>query len=57
METHKPRINGYDTNGCTALNLAARGGYPKIVDYLLSKGANAAIADNQGWTPAAVSAG
>ena len=29
----------------------------KIVDFLLSKGANAAIADNEGWTPAAVSAG
>jgi hypothetical protein len=35
------------------LNLAARGGYPKIVNFLLSKGANATTADNEGWTPAA----
>ena len=29
----KAKVNGYDVFGCTALNLAARGGYPKVRLY------------------------
>jgi len=48
----KARVNGWDDLGCTALNLACRGGYPKVVKYLLEAGAKADVADNNGWTAA-----
>lgn len=52
VEEHKARVNGWDDYGCTALNLAARGGYPKIVQFLLERKAKASVADKNGWTAA-----
>jgi len=49
---HKARVNGWDDNGCTALNLAARGGYPKVVKFLLENRAKPSVPDSNGWTAA-----
>jgi len=31
VKENNARVNGQDAHGCTALNLACRGGYPKVV--------------------------
>jgi hypothetical protein len=49
---NKARVNGWDDFGCTALNLAARGGYPKVCRFLLERGAKATVPDANGWTAA-----
>jgi uncharacterized protein len=51
-------LNGRDAQGCTALLRAAGGGHAGLVEWLLSQGADAALAARTGATPlsAAVSA-
>ena len=43
-------LNVQDTNGCTPLMLAAKGGYIKCVRALLGAGADTSIPDNDGVT-------
>lgn len=52
VKEKKARVNGVDDLGCTALNLAARGGCPKLVKFLLENKAKANVPDSNGWTAA-----
>lgn len=42
-------INGLDGEGWTALQKASRGGYKRMVIFLLENGADATIKDKQGY--------
>jgi len=44
-------VNSKDANGRTPLHLAARGVFPDIINYLISKGAEVNIKDNDGTYP------
>ncbi len=44
-------INGCDSQGRTALHLAAMRGHTEVARLLLAWGADAECADNDGWTP------
>lgn len=53
-------INAVDNNGETAMHAAAYKNLPSVVEFLASKGANAAIwneKNKQGWTPLTIAEG
>ncbi|KAL9961098.1 hypothetical protein ACROYT_G029980 [Oculina patagonica] len=49
MPSHVPSIDSINNKGVTALMLAARLGKLQAVEYLLEKGANPSLEDNDGW--------
>jgi ankyrin repeat protein len=50
-------INAADDNGETALHGAAYKGFNSVVQYLVDKGAQLDVWNNQGWTPLTIASG
>ena len=44
-------VNAKDSNGLTALHIAAKFGRMKVVEFLLANGADAAAKDKKEWMP------
>ena len=57
LKDHPDVVSSKDTNGTTALHIAAWKGYAVVANYLIANGAEVNAKNNKGFTPLHMAAG